>query len=148
MAAPRYARPFVALFLATLVVCAVAAWNLWPFSNWELFSRLRTDRLTGWEAVAVDRAGRERADPITSSAHGYRGFAFIMADFSARSAADRNAICVTWLDGATDEWGASTRLVRIYHVVRQLADRQGELAAPARRTLAWTCSAKGARAAA
>ncbi len=56
-AAPRYARPFVAVFLAMLVVCALAPLNLWPFSNWELFSRLRPPVVNTWEAVAVERRG-------------------------------------------------------------------------------------------
>lgn len=144
-AAPRYARPFVALFLATLVVCALAAVNLWPFSNWELFSRLRTNQQTGWKAVAVDRAGRERDYPIAARPNGYRGFRFIIANFSERSATERDAICATWLRGATDQFGPATRLVRIYHVEWLLSDRRDNRAAPPHRTLAWICSAKGAR---
>jgi hypothetical protein len=135
----------VALFVATLVVCAVASLNLWPFSNWELFSRLRTDQQTGWKAVAVDRAGRERDYPVTSLPRGYRGFGFIIADFSKRSVAERDAICGAWLSGATEHFGSSTRLVRIYHLDWLLSDRQGDRAAPPHSTLAWTCSAKGAR---
>ena len=146
-AAPRYARLFVALFLAALVVCAVAAWNFWPFSNWELFSRLRTDRQVLWAAVAVDSAGRGRNYPITSIHHGYRGFEFIAARFSQRSSADRDAICITWLRGATANYGPTTRRLRIYRLERRLSDRQGKRAAPPQRTLAWTCSTKGARAA-
>ena len=49
-AAPRYARPFVAVFVGMVVVCALAPLNLWPFSNWELFSRLRGPVQTYWEA--------------------------------------------------------------------------------------------------
>jgi hypothetical protein len=144
-AAPRYARPFVALFLATLVVCAVAAVNLWPFSNWELFSRLRTDRQTGWAAVAVDQSGRAHPYPIVSLGHGYRGFGFIAAHLAERSPAERNAICTAWLRGATERFGPSTRLVGIYRLAWLLSDREGERAAPPRRALAWTCGAKGAR---
>ena len=134
----------MALFLTTLVVCALAAWNLWPFSNWELFSRLRTDRLTGWDAVAVDLAGRVRDYPIALLPHGYRGFGFIVANFSERSAAERDAICAAWLRGATERFGPSTRLLRIYRLERLVSDRQGNRAAPPHRTLAWICSAKGA----
>jgi hypothetical protein len=144
---PRYARPFVVLFLATLVVCALAGLNLWPFSDWDLFSRLRTDQDTGWTAVAVDWAGRARDFPIDSLPHGYRGFGSVMAGLAARSAADRDAVCRAWLRGATERFGPSTRLVRIYHLEWLLSDRRGSRAAPdpARRTLALTCSAKGAR---
>ncbi len=145
--APRSARPFVALFLATLVVCALAAWNPWPFANWELFSRLRTDQQTRWEAVAVDLAGREHHYPIASLPRGYRGFASIMADFFERSAAERDAICAAWLRGATARFGSDTRLLRINHLEWLLSDRQGSRAAPPHRALAWICTAKGARAA-
>ncbi len=144
-AAPYYARPFVALFLATLVVCALGAWNAWPFPAWELFSHLRTDRQTGWAAVAVDSAGRERNYPVVSLQHGYRGFGFIMAGFSKRSSADRDAICAAWLRGATEQFGSGTRLLRIYHLEWLLSDRQGKRAAPPHRALAWFCTAKGAR---
>ena len=135
----------MALFLATLVVCALAALNPWPFSDWELFSRLRTDQQTSWKAVAVDWAGRKRDYPIASLAHGYRRFGSFMADFSERSPTERDAICAAWLRNATEQFGPSTRLVMIYHVEWLLSDRQGNRAAPRHRTLAWTCSAKGAR---
>ena len=93
--APRYARPFVALFLATLAVCALATVNAWPFSSWELFSQLRTDQQTGWAAASIDPAGRERtirvaslplATGVRSATPGFR-----------RSAAERDAICAAWL---------------------------------------------------
>jgi hypothetical protein len=142
---PRYARPFVVVFLTTLAVCAVAAVNLWPFSNWELFSRLRTDRQTGWGAVAIDRTGRARNYPIAALAHGYRGFRFIVAHFADRSGEQRDAICAVWLRGATDQFGPGTRLVRIDHLAWLLSDRRGKRAAPPHRTAAWTCSAGGAR---
>jgi hypothetical protein len=142
---PRYARPFVAVFLTALVVCAVAAVNLWPFSNWELFSRLRTDQQTGWGAVAIDRTEGERIYPIAELAHGYRGFGFIVAHFTDRSAKQRDAICAVWLRGATARYGSSTREVRIDHLSWLLSDRQGKRAAPPHRTAAWICSAEGAR---
>jgi hypothetical protein len=144
-AIPLHARPFVIALLTVLVVCAVGTFNLWPFSSWELFSRLRTDRQTGWSAVAVDRAGRDRAYPINSQPHGLRGFQFVIARFPERPAAERNAICAAWLAGARELFGPDTQLVRIYHLEWRLSDRRGERAAPPHSELAWTCSAKGAR---
>jgi len=143
-AAPRYARPFVAVFLAALVVCALVPLNFWPFSNWELFSRLRRDEQTGWAAVAVDRTGRERVYPATSLPHGYRGFAAVLAGFSERSAAVRDAICADWLYDATERFGTGTRLVRIYRLEWELFDRHGNREAPRHRTMEWVCSTKGA----
>jgi hypothetical protein len=141
-AAPRYARPFVAGFLAMLLVCALGPFNLWPFSNWELFSRLRSDQQTDWEAIAIDRTGRGRVDPLPQ---GYRSFSSAIARFPARSSAERNAICVVWVRDATQQFGPSTRLLRIYHLEWLLSDRHGNRPAPRHRTLVWVCSAKGAR---
>jgi hypothetical protein len=144
-AAPRYARPFVGLFLAMLFVCALAAVDLWPFAPWELFSHLRTDRQTGWEAVVVASTGRARDFPIASLSHGYRGFGFIMPGFSNRSEADRDAICAAWLRSATARFAPNTRALRIYRLTWLLSDRSGNRAAPPHRRVAWTCTPKGAR---
>ncbi len=137
----------MAVFLATLVVCALAAVNLWPFSNWELFSRLRSDQQTGWEVVAVDGTGHKRDFPILLLPHGHRDFRSFMAGFTKRAGAERDAICVAWLAGATEQFGPSTRRLSIYHLEWLLSDRRGNRAAPAGLALAWTCTSKGARAA-
>jgi hypothetical protein len=92
----------VVVFTAMLVVCALGPFNLWPFSNWQLLSRLRTDQQTGWDAVAIDSAGRARDDPIASLPYGHRGFASTMAGFSQRSPSARDAICDAWLNAATE----------------------------------------------
>jgi len=145
-AAPRFARPFVALFLTALVVCPLAGLNPWPFSNWELFSRLRSDRAATWAAAAVDPAGRERGYRFQSFPRGHRGFEVTMTHFSEHSANERDAICAAWLRSASEQLGPSTRLLRIYHLTWRLSDRRGGRAAPPDRTLAWICSEKGARA--
>jgi hypothetical protein len=141
----RLTRPFVGLFLATIVVCAVAAWNLWPFSNWELFSRLRANRQTGWEALVVIGRSRERAYPIASLPDGYRGFASVMADLARRSVAQRDADCAVWLRDASERFGPATRVVRIYRVEWFILNRRVDRDAPPHLTLAWICSAKGPR---
>lgn len=143
-AAPRYARPFVVVFLVTLATCAVVAVSAWPFSSWQLFSRLRADQQTGWQAVVFDRQAREG---IERFAYGYRGFVFIVRGFSQRPPAQRNAICAAWLRDATQQFGTGADLLRIYRLQWQLSDRHRDRAAPATRTLAWTCSATGSRAA-
>jgi hypothetical protein len=145
-APPRLARPFVALFLTALVVCPLAGLNPWPFSDWELFSRLRTDRQVVWEAAAVNRAGHERPDRFDAFPRGHRGFEATMKRFSERSAGQRDAICVAWFRAATEQLGPGVRLLRIYNLTWLLSDRRGDRAAPPNRVLAWTCSAKGARA--
>ena len=138
----------MAVLLATLVVCALVPLNLWPFSNWELFSRLRMDRQTGWALVAVDSTGRVHAYPVASLARGYRGVASVMANFSERSVTERNAVCAAWLRNASERFGSSTRFVRIYRLEWLLSDRQGNRAAPPHSALAWICAEKGAREAA
>jgi hypothetical protein len=136
------------LLLATLVVCALVPLNLWPFSNWELFSRLRMDRQTGWALVAVDSTGRVRAYPVASLPHGYRGLASVMAGFPKDSVTERDAACAAWLHNARDGFGSNTQLVRIYRLEWLLSDRQGNRAAPPHSALAWICTEKGAREAA
>ncbi len=145
--APRFARPFVVLFLTVLVVCAVDSVNAWPFSTWKLFSSLRTDKQTSWQAMAVDATGREQDYPIASIAHGYRGFGRIVTGFPKRSTAGRDAICAAWLTGATKRLGPSTDLLRIYHLDWLVSQRQGDRAAAPRRTLDWICDQQGLRAA-
>lgn len=145
--APRYARPFVVLFLTALVVCAVASLNAWPFSNWRLFSSLRADRQTSWQAVAVDTTGGERDYPIASVMHGYRGFGHIVGGFPKRSAATRDAVCSVWLQGATKRFGPTTAFLRIEHLGWMVSHRQRDRAAAPQRTPAWICSPNGARAA-
>jgi hypothetical protein len=142
---PAYARPFVAGLVATLVICALAPFNLWPFSSWELFSHLRTDRQTRWEAVAVARTGGERAFPVDSIPRGYRGFAAALTGFSKRSTGQRDASCAAWLREATDLLGMSTRLLRIYRVEWLTSDRRGSRAPPRHRTLTWVCTTRGPR---
>jgi hypothetical protein len=144
--APRYARPFVAVFLGTMVVCAVASVNAWPFSSWRLFSSLRTDRQLSWQAVAVDARGDERAYPIGPMAHGYRGFRPVMVGFARRTPSSRDAICRAWLRGATKRFGPDTTAVRIYDLTWRVSHRRGERAGPAVRTMAWTCTPEGANA--
>jgi hypothetical protein len=115
-AAPRYARPFVAVFITTLVVCALAPLNLWPFSNWELFSRLRTPLETSWEAVVVERGGHV----VRYGVAGPPSCAALLRLETARSAT-------------------------LYHVELLLSQRVGRRAA-LHRTVAATCTAKGVHA--
>jgi hypothetical protein len=120
-AAPRYARPFVAVFVGLVVACALAPLNLWPFSNWELFSRLRGPVETHWEAV-VQHGG-------------------LVVDYAVGA----HASCGPLLRNAAARFGPETG-VRIYRIERLLSDRVGAHAAPSDWRLVVTCTAKGARA--
>ena len=146
-AVEAHARWFVALFLSLLIVSAVGSLNLWPFSSWDLFSGLRTDRQTGWGAVAVDSAGVDRDYPISSLRRGTEGFGPLMTSFGRRSEADRTALCATWLNGADKLFGPGVQAVHIDRLTRFLSDRSGPRPATPQRMPAWTCTAGGARAA-
>ena len=121
-AAPRYARPFVAVFVGMVMVCALAPLNLWPFSNWELFSRLRGPVQTYWEVDVLH--------------HG------LVSDYTTGS----QAACAQLLRSAKARFGPTTG-IRIYHIERLLSDRIGAEAAPADRTLVATCTGNGPHAA-
>jgi hypothetical protein len=113
MAVQRHARPFVAVFLTLLVACALLPLNLWPFSNWELFSRVRSPLERTWEVVALERGGRV----VRTVVRGPTSCATLLRTGSAQS-------------------------VRVYHVERVLSERVGRHAA-LHRTLAATCTARG-----
>jgi len=122
LAAPRYARPFVVLFVGMLVVCALAPLNLWPFSSWELFSRLRGPVESSWVAVVF--------------AHDVRVGVFAIGGHTA---------CDPLLRDVRERFGSAAD-VRIYRVEHLLSDRVGGHAAAPYRTLVVRCTAKGARA--
>src|SRR5262249_40638053 len=122
LAAPSYARPFVVIFIGLLMVCALAPLNLWPFSSWELFSRLRDPVVSSWVAVV---SGREVG----------------AGDF----AIGRDTACEPFLRSVRERFGPATG-VRIYRVERRLPDGDEGHLAPPYRTLVVTCAEKGARA--
>lgn len=146
-APPRHVRVFVAAFLAVIVACPLVGINAWPFSSWRLFSNVATNTQSRWEAVAVDASSVEHPYAIAVAPNGYRGFGTVMAQFSHRPTARRNALCEGWMRGAATEFGGTARLVRIYRLQWRLSERRGKRAAPPSRDLAWTCSPKGADAA-
>jgi hypothetical protein len=112
----------VAAFVGMVVVCALAPLNLWPFSNWELFSRLRGPVESHWEAVVEHRG-------------------LVVVDYTIGA----HTSCAPLLRSATARFGPATD-VRIYHVKRLLSDRIDAHAAPSHRTLVAKCTAKGVRA--
>lgn len=121
LAAPRYARPFVVVFVGMLVACALAPLNLWPFSSWELFSRLRDPVATSWVAVV--------------SGHDLR---------TRDLAVGRHTACDPFLRSVTERFASATG-VRIYRVERPLSDGDHSHRVPSYRTLVVTCTAKGVR---
>ena len=141
--APRYARPFVAIFLAAFVICAVATIDAWPLTAWRLFSHLRTDQQAAWSATAVDSEGREHEYPLGRSGMGYRGFIFLMGEFEERSPADRLELCDTWREGTEELLGFEATEVRIYLSEWRLSERQGDRAPRGEPSLRYTCRPGG-----
>lgn len=146
--APRYARPFVAVFLVTIALCPLLLIEAWPFNSFRLFSVLRHDAQASWQAVAVDARGVAHPYPVASLGEGYRGFGFLMREFPRAGPTRQAALCGAWLDGARRLDGVAARRVLLYRVRWKLSERVGERARPPTRTLAYTCDAGGAHAAA
>jgi hypothetical protein len=141
--APRFARPFVAAFLAAIVICAIATIEAWPLTGWRLFSHLRIDRQVSWSAAAVDSAGREHPYPLGALPQGYRGFVFLMRGFAARPPAEQAELCEAWREGTVEQLGFEVRAVRIYELRWRLSDREGDRARRADRALRYTCRPGG-----
>lgn len=144
ISAPRFARPFVAAFLLAFVVCALATIEAWPLTAWRLFSHLRTQDQTRWEATAVDRDGVEHDYPLGALPQGYRGFGFLMSEFVTDSPARQAELCETWRLGTAELLGFEARAVRIYQLRSDLSERDGDRGVASVRTLMYTCRPGGA----
>jgi hypothetical protein len=144
---PRYARLFVVVLVCAMIGCAAATVEAWPFSAWRLFSTLRTDEQHGWAATIVLPGGAERDFPIGALGDGNRGFTLVLNGFASRPQAERDAICRTWVREAASYTGGKSRAVRIYALTWRLSEEFGDSPRPPSRTLAWTCTTGGARAA-
>jgi hypothetical protein len=141
--APRLVRPFVAAFIATMLICAAFTVEAWPFTAFHLFSHVREDRQTGWAAVAVDGQGVPHPYPLNELSQGYRGFRFLLTGFDDRSAGEKDALCRTWVEGAPKLIGFDAKVVKLYALSWRLSDRRGDRAAPPHRTLRYVCTAGG-----
>jgi hypothetical protein len=146
--APRYARPFVTVFMLAFVVCALATIEALPLTAWELFSHVRTQDQVRWEATAVDAEGVEHPYPLGSLPRGYRGFGFLMNGFAADSPARQAELCETWRSGADGLIGVEAKQVRVYQLRADLSEREGDRGAPPDRVLMFTCRPGGVDAAA
>jgi hypothetical protein len=141
--APRFARPFVAVFLVAFVVCALATIEAWPLTGWRLFSHLRTDEQMTWAATAVDADGAAHQYPLGAMPRGYRGFGFLMREFVAGSESEKRRLCDAWREGTSELLGFEARAVRIYELRWRLSERSGDRAQPPVRTLRYVCRPGG-----
>jgi hypothetical protein len=137
-AAPRWARRFVTAYLAVFVVCGVAGLEAWPLTGWRLFADARQARQPGFQAVTVDRAGRETPVPFRDLPAGYHGEVQVLKGFAALPPSRQAAVCQAWAD-AVRERGGEVAAVRVYQTVTDVSRRVGDRGAPPARTLRFTC---------
>jgi hypothetical protein len=130
---PRLARPFVALLIAAMVASAVFVWEPWPLTSFRLFSHLRVDEQTAWEATVVEPNGEELGYPL--------GFA--IRDFVDADEEQRDELCRTWVAAAPELVARHAVEVRLYQRRWLLSERSGERALPGRREHAFTCTSEG-----
>ena len=130
---PRLARPFVALLIAAMVASAVFVWEPWPLTSFRLFSHLRVDEQTAWEATVVERNGTELGYPL--------GFA--IREFTGANEERRDELCRTWVAAAPEIVAREAVQVRLYQRRWRLSERSGDRALPGSREHAFTCTNRG-----
>jgi hypothetical protein len=137
-AAPRWARWFVGLYLAVFVVCGVGGLEAWPLTGWRLFADARQAVQPGFQAVTVDRDGRETPIPFADLAAGYHGNVQVLKGFAALPRDRQAAVCQAWAE-AVRARGGEVAQVRIYQTLTDVSRRVGDRGAPPARTLRFTC---------
>jgi hypothetical protein len=135
---PRWARRFVAAYLAVFLICGLAGFEAWPLTGWRLFADARRAVQPGWQAVTVDRAGRETPIPFRRLPAGYQGNVQVLAGFPELAPARQAAVCQAWTEAVRAE-GGEVAALRIYRTETDLSRRVGERGAPPARTLRYTC---------
>ena len=141
---PRLARPFVAVLIAAMVASAIFVWEPWPLTSFRLFSHVRDDEQTAWEARAVAPDGEELDYPVAAQSRGLRGFGFAMTEFAAASPGRRDELCRAWLEAAPDAVGEDVTEVRLYLRSWKLSDRSDKRALEGTRRHRFTCTGYGA----
>jgi hypothetical protein len=141
--APRWARWFVGAYLAVFLVCGLVGLEAWPLTGWRLFADARPARQPGFQAVTVDRAGRETPIPFADLPAGYQGNVQVLKGFAGLRAGEQAAVCQAWA-GAVRDRGGEVAELRIYQTVTDVSARSGDRGAPPERTLRFTCRPRSA----
>lgn len=140
---PRYARPFVVVLITAMAACAIFAWEPWPLTSFRLFSNLRIDEQSAWQATTIDAGGIEEPYPLGGEDHGFRGFPFTMSEFVSASTSRQDELCRIWVDAAPELVGRDAVQVRLYLRTWKLSDREGDHALPGVTRLEYTCTDAG-----
>jgi hypothetical protein len=117
-------KTFVFTFVGVFTLCGVAGFEVWPLSGWHLFSRLRTERQTGWLVSTLDVEGFERPVPFADLPPAYRGWYHVAAGLLSRSPAERQGVCQAWAAAVNRRGGPPVVEVRIYATDASLRNPQ------------------------
>ena len=129
---------FVRIFLAVTLACAVLGLEAWPFTGFRLFSSLRTESQTVWQADAVGALGRETLVDFNSLPRAYQGFPLLMPGMSSLSSQEQTATCEAFLQELRSR-DPSVSALRIYKQSWQELPRSGSRPAQTSRTLVYGC---------
>lgn len=140
---PLRARIVLWGIVALMAASAAFVWEPWPFTSFRLFSHLRTDEQTRWEAAVTDARGNLHAYPLSSAGNGLRGFAFAMSEFEAAPAERRAQMCATWIRASREIIGVEAASLRIYQRRWKLSNRVGDRSRLGPRELRYVCRATG-----
>jgi hypothetical protein len=129
----------VRLFLAAFVICGVFGLENWPLTGFRLFSHLRGERASTWQADRVSPAGRAVPVPFPDLPRAYQGFGLVMQTYRSLPPATRHATCEAWLAEVRRALGPA-RSLRLYHVTWDLLPRRGDRPRNVTRTEVDACS--------
>ena len=141
--APRWARWFVGAYLAVFLVCGLVGLEAWPLTGWRLFAGARQARQPGFQAVTVDRAGRETPVPFADLPAGYQGNVQVLKGFARLTGGEQAAVCQAWATAVRSR-GGEVAEVRVYQTVTDVSARAGDRGAPPQRDLRFTCRPRSA----
>jgi hypothetical protein len=129
--APRWARRFVAVYLAAFCLAGLLGLEAaWPLTGWRLFADVRRDHQTAVRAYVVTPDRREVGLPFWRLPASHRGAVQVLARMEGSSPARREATCRAWAE-ALESLGVDVAAIAIYRVEWDLSPRVGDRAAPA-----------------